>query len=102
MSNQFKTPEQLAVLLGDRLRHLRIRRHLTQLEIAERAGTSERAVRNLENGVGSKVETLLRVMKALEHVELLDAIAPIIQVDPMAMLKLQRMPKRVRKSRDQS
>jgi transcriptional regulator with XRE-family HTH domain len=100
MSNQFKTPAELAVVLGERLRHLRIRRQMTQLETAERAGTSERAVRDLENGAGSKLETLLRVMKALEHVDALDLLAPDIQVDPMAMLKLQRMPKRYRKSKD--
>lgn len=99
MTLQFKTPEQLADFLGGRLRKLRIMHRLTQVEVAERAGVSERAVRDLENGAGSKVDTLLRVLKAVQSVDALDGIAPDIGVDPIAMLRRSRNPQRVRRER---
>lgn len=99
MTLQFKTPEELAALLGERVRKLRIMHRMTQEDLAERAGVSVRAVRDLETGAGSKVDTLLRVLKAVQSVDALDAIAPDIGVDPMAMLRRSRNPRRVRHER---
>lgn len=99
MTLQLKTPAQLAELLGERLRKLRIMHRMTQQEVAERAGVSIRAVRDLETGAGSKIDTLLRVLKAVQSVDALDAIAPDIGVDPMAMLRRSKKPQRVRHER---
>lgn len=67
MSNLlFKTPEEIQVELGSRLRRLRLDRNLDQISTAEKAGISEKALRNLESGHGSTVETLVRVLKALD------------------------------------
>ncbi len=46
----FNTPEELQIVLGKRLRHLRLNRNLDQRTAAEKAGVSERALRNLEAG----------------------------------------------------
>jgi len=51
------TPEELQQALGERLRRLRLRRDLDQLQAAAKAGISEKALRNLEAGRGSTVET---------------------------------------------
>jgi transcriptional regulator with XRE-family HTH domain len=86
----FQTPEELQLVLGARLRQLRLSRGLDQRRTAEKAGISEKALRNLETGRGSTVETLLRVLKALDHLDGLEALAPELSVDPMALLRQSR------------
>jgi hypothetical protein len=45
------------------------------------------------------VETLLRVLKALDHLQGLDNLAPEVSVDPMALLRQPKPPQRVRRPR---
>lgn len=100
MSNfQFMTPEQLAVELGNRLRQLRLTKRLDQQETAELAGVTARTLSDLERGVGGRVDTLLRVLKALNALDRLDALAPQISVDPLQMLRHGTPAKRVRRPR---
>ena len=70
----FTTPHELQILLGERLRRLRLNRNLDQLTTAEKAGVSEKALRNLEAGRGSTVETLLRVLKALDPLQRIERL----------------------------
>ena len=99
MSLNTQTPKELQQLLGRRLRRLRLRRNLDQLSVAARAGVSEKALRNLEAGRGSTVETMLRVLKALDALEGLDALAPEVTVDPMVLLERAREPLRASRPR---
>jgi len=94
-----QTPVELQQALGERLRRLRLRRNLDQLQAAAKAGISEKALRNLEAGRGSTVETLLRVLKALDAVAGLDALAPPASVSPLALLDQRGEPQRVRRPR---
>lgn len=93
------SPDELQVDLGERLRRLRLRRNLDQIETAEKAGISEKALRNLEAGRGSNVGTLLRVLKALDALDSLDALAPAPSVSPLALLKQREGPKRIGRPR---
>lgn len=93
------SPDELQVDLGDRLRRLRLRRNLDQIQTAEKAGISEKALRNLESGRGSNVGTLLRVLKALDALDSLDALAPMPSVSPLALLKNSDGPKRASRPR---
>ena len=65
----FRTPEELQAALGERIRKLRLSRNMAQLTTADKAGISEKALRNLEAGRGSTVETLLRTLKALDSLQ---------------------------------
>jgi transcriptional regulator with XRE-family HTH domain len=94
----FKTPEELQVALGERLKRLRLNRNLDQRATAEKAGISERALRNLENGQGSTVETLLRVLKAIDFLQGIDMLAPEPSVNPLALLRQSKTPQRVRRA----
>src|ERR1035438_5037462 len=91
----FSTPLELQTLLGERLRRLRRTRGLDQRATAERAGISEKALRNLEGGHGSTVETLLRTLKALDALDGLEMLVPEATVNPLALL-----PRRVRRPRE--
>lgn len=96
-SIEIKTAGELQIELGSRLRQLRLRRNLDQRETAAKAGVSEKAVRNLEAGRGSTVETMLRVMKAIDALDGLQALAPEPRVDPLALLRQPAKPQRVRR-----
>ncbi len=96
---EYNTLIELATELGKRLRDIRVRRRFSQDELAARAGLSIRTIRDLERGKGSTVESLLRVLKALESLDGIALLAPRPSVDPMALLR-QRAPRtRVRKSK---
>lgn len=87
MQYDFLTISELEQELGKRVRAFRIRKEMEQLKVAEIAGLSDRAVRSLEQGRGSTVGTLLRVMKALGALDGLDDLFPqAATVDPMALL----------------
>ena len=93
------TPDELQSHLGEQIRRLRLRRDLDQLTLAERAGVSEKALRNLENGRGSTVATLLQVVRALDALDWLDTLAPATSISPMAMLQRRPEPQRVSRPR---
>lgn len=98
----FSTPHELQELLGERLRRLRLSRNLDQCTTAEKAGISEKALRNLEAGRGSTVETLLRVLKALDYLQGIDLLAPEASVNPLELLRQPKPQQRVRRPRKQN
>ena len=68
---------QLAIV---NIRELRERAGLTQVELAARAGTSERAVNHLENGKTRRVD-----------LDLLDRVARALKVEPAELLRRVRV-----------
>jgi transcriptional regulator with XRE-family HTH domain len=99
MAFEFMTPQELAAELGSRLRNIRIRKMLDQKELAARAGISTRTLIMLEQGRGSTVETFLRVLKALDSLAGIDALAPRPTISPIAMMRVGKLPQRVIKKR---
>ncbi len=58
---------QAVVYIGDRLKTLRIRRALTQQELAEKAGISSNALNRIElNKAEPHMSTLRKLAKALD------------------------------------
>lgn len=75
--------------LGSRLAATRLARNLTQAALAEEAGVSKRTVERLESGeVAARLSGLVRVCRALDMVERLDAVVPSPTVSPVEQLKL--------------
>ena len=95
----FRTPQELQTTLGERVRKLRLSRNMDQLTTADKAGISEKALRNLEAGRGSTVETLLRTLKALDSLQGIEMLAPEVTVNPLALLRSAKAPQRVRRPR---
>jgi transcriptional regulator with XRE-family HTH domain len=96
---QFKTPRELQILLGERIRRLRFSRNLDQKSAAAKGGLSVTALRNLESGRGASIETLVRVLKALEYLEGLEILVPVATVNPVTLLRSLKPQMRVRRSR---
>jgi transcriptional regulator with XRE-family HTH domain len=96
----FMSPDELQAIFGKQLQELRIAKNLDQITTAEKAGISEKALRNLEAGRGSSVETLVRVLKALDSLDGLLLLAPKSSVSPLALLRHSgAVRRRVRRSR---
>ena len=95
----FSAPEELQAALGERIRRLRLSRNVDQRATAAKAGVSEKALRNLEAGRGSTVETLLRTLKALDFLQGIEMLAPEVTVNPLALLRQAKPPQRVRRPR---
>jgi len=75
--------------VGSRLAATRLARNLTQAALAEEAGVSKRTVERLEAGeVGARLSGLVRVCRALDMVDRLDALVPSPTVSPVEQLKL--------------
>jgi transcriptional regulator with XRE-family HTH domain len=96
---QFKTSDELQLVLGERMRRLRLSRNLDQRETAEKAGISLSALRNLESGRGATTETLLRTLKALDSLKGLEILVPEVMVNPVALLRTRKPQQRVRRPR---
>lgn len=86
----FSTTAEAEERLGGRIRSLRLSKNLDQATVAERAGVSVRTVKNLENGRGSSVATLVRVVRALGRADWLDAVQPTVSISPLRMLAQER------------
>lgn len=92
------TSSELEILLGARLRDLRLLRNLDQQSLAQAAGVSLNAVKHLESGKGARVHSLIQVLRALDRIDWLDALAPTVSISPMQMLKRgSRAPQRARR-----
>jgi transcriptional regulator with XRE-family HTH domain len=96
---QFKSPAELQVELGRRLRQLRLQRNIDQRTLAEKAGIALTALQSLEAGRGSSVQTLLRTLKALNYLEGIEMLAPEPTVNPLALLRTTKPRQRVWRSR---
>ena len=96
---QFKSPRELQTELGRRIRQLRLSRNIDQRAAAEKAGVARAALQNLEAGRGSSVQTLLRILKALNYLEGIEILAPQPTVNPLALLKTKTPPQRARHRR---
>lgn len=97
------TPEEMELDLGEKLKALRLARNLDQKTLAERAGVSVRALRNLEAGQGSTLKTLVRVLRALGRQEWLNTVAPVATINPLLLTReaqpRQRASSRIRRVR---
>jgi len=93
------TSHELEQRLGLRLRELRILKNLDQRSLATRAGLSLNALKHLESGKGARVNSFVKVLRALDRAEWLETLAPTVSISPMQMLRRGRREpkKRVRR-----
>jgi transcriptional regulator with XRE-family HTH domain len=86
-SLEYRTPDELLGVVGDRLRRWRLDAKQSQVSLAARAGVSLTALQALEAGRGSGLATYIRVLKALGLLETIEALIPVPMVNPIDMLE---------------
>lgn len=74
--------------LGSRIKALRLRKNVTQKNLAEAAMLSVNSIKALESGRG-KLSTLIVVLRELGALDYLDSFVPEISISPMQLAKTQ-------------
>jgi len=76
--------------IGRAIRELRIDAGYSQDELADRTSLSRSAIQSLETGAGSRLATVIRVLRALDRLDVLDDLTPRIGPTPMELLQAER------------
>lgn len=75
--------------LGQRLMSIRLEQNLTQSALAEKAGVGLHSLQRLESGeAATRLSGFLRILRALNQLERLEAVFPETQVSPLALIHL--------------
>tara|TARA_R110002049_G_scaffold21045_27_gene77463 strand:+ start:9252 stop:9581 length:330 start_codon:yes stop_codon:yes gene_type:complete len=85
---EYKSPSAIAEELGARLKQARLNADITQVDVAELAGVSRKAVINAEKGRAS-LEVFVAIMGALELTSQLDNFLPVQEISPIQLARLQ-------------
>jgi len=74
--------------LGGRIRALRLRKNITQKELAEATTLSLNAIKSLESGRG-KLSTIIAVLRELGALDHLNSFIPEPSISPIQLAKMQ-------------
>ncbi len=97
--NYYQTAEELEAELGAQLRAARLRRNLSQANLAASAGIALGSLRNLEAGKGATITTLVRVIRSLRMEDWIASLQPEVSISPLQMLKAKKQRQRARRSK---
>jgi transcriptional regulator with XRE-family HTH domain len=88
--------------VGEQVRALRLDRGFDQATLGDLADVGVTSIKNLENGRGSSLRTVVRVLRALDATAWLDSLAPTPTVSPIDLLRGAEASPRRRVSRARS
>jgi transcriptional regulator with XRE-family HTH domain len=88
------TDDAILAELAARLTHARLRQKLSQQDLASLAGVAKRTVERLEAGEPAVLTNLIRVLRALNLIEALDALLPVSTPSPIEQLERRSKPRR--------
>jgi len=77
--------------IGEQIRRLRIANEMDQAQLAGAANISVGSIKNLENGKGSSLRTLILVVRALNAERWLNNLSPLVSISPMQILRDQKL-----------
>ena len=88
MNFKFMGDSALLQELGRRVQRERLNRDMSQAAMAMKAGVSRRALQYLEGGRVSTLQSLIRVLRVLEKLDMFDAFLPEPGPSPIQLAKL--------------
>lgn len=71
--------------VGARLRGFRLQQNVTQAELAETAGVGHATIKRAEAGENPRLETLVKILRALGRIEALDGFLPEPLMSPIRL-----------------
>lgn len=74
--------------IGRRLKSLRLRKNMTQKEVAVATGLSLNAVQAAEKGM-SKMMTYVRILRVLNALDALENFLPEVNISPLELAKME-------------
>jgi transcriptional regulator with XRE-family HTH domain len=78
-------------IIGEQIRAMRIGHEMDQSELASAANISVGSVKNIENGRGSSLKTLILIVRAIGGEQWLELLSPPDAFSPMQELKDQKL-----------
>ncbi len=87
--------------IGNRLAQYRLNQNKSQAELAQQAGVSNRTITRIENGHSAQTASLIRILRALQLTDNLEALVPEQVMSPVQQVKLQGK-KRMRASSEKT
>lgn len=75
--------------IGARVARHRLNQNKTQAALAQEAGVSHRTVARVEHGQSVQASSIIRILRALQLMENLDALIPAPVASPVQQLKMQ-------------
>jgi putative transcriptional regulator len=88
MDTYLMTDAAICREIGSRLKALRLRKNLTQQQLATAAAVSLNVIKRLENGRG-KLSSLVAVLRELDALDSLEQFIPAPEVSPLQLAKRQ-------------
>jgi len=73
---------------GTQLRQMRLNKNLTQIELSELSGLSRSAISDLENSGTGSMSSFIKVLRALEKLEILNHFISEALISPIQIAKL--------------
>ncbi len=89
-----KTNEVVMGELGRRIEALRLRRDMTQADLAKEAGIGKRTLERLEAGQSVQLSSFIAVLRQLALLDELLAVVPDQSKSPVAMMLAEEAPRR--------
>lgn len=86
----FKTlnDKEILSVLGERVKRQRLNQNITQIELSKKSGIARIVIHRLENGLGCKLENVIRILRSLQLLDQLDLFLPEPGVSPIQLAKL--------------
>jgi transcriptional regulator with XRE-family HTH domain len=73
--------------IGERIKSLRLRKNITQNELAKATALSLNVIKSLESGRG-KISTLIAVLRELKSLDQLNNFIPEISISPLQLARM--------------
>ena len=94
------TTQEVVRELGARLRGFRLQQNMTQSHVAEAAGVGLATLKRAEAGENARLDTIVKILRALGRVEALDGFLPPPLISPIRLAEArERKRRRARPSR---
>lgn len=74
--------------LGEQLKQMRLNKNFTQSQLSEISGLSRSAISDLENKGTGSMNTFVRILRALEKLEILNHFVTEVPISPIQIAKL--------------
>lgn len=87
------TDEHVLSEIGARLRAVRLRRNLSQQTLADEAGVGRVTLQRMEEGGSSSTTSLVRVLRALDLLDGMEALLPGAEISPVELVRRRGRPR---------
>ncbi len=91
------TNNRIELEIGLKIKNHRLKRNLTQLELANKTGMSRVSISKIERGKGTTLTSLIEILRMLHILQNLELLFPKDEVSPIELIKLKKK-KRIRAS----